>query len=46
MMVPKQLANTIEFMLERSTPAIGVAVAIVIGPPRVGEFPRENGGIG
>jgi hypothetical protein len=49
MMVPKQLANTMEFMLERSTPAIGAVVAMVIGPPLVGEFPRKNtanGGIG
>jgi hypothetical protein len=51
MIVPKQLANTMEFIFERSMPAIGTVVAIVIGPPLVGEIPpgkaqemRGNGG--
>jgi hypothetical protein len=32
-MVPKQLANTIEFIVERPAPAIGAVVAIVMAPP-------------
>jgi hypothetical protein len=43
MMVPKQLANTMEFMLERSTPTIGAVVAIVIGPPLGSRVPPQNG---
>jgi hypothetical protein len=41
-MVPKQLANTIEFMLERSVPAIGAVVAIVIGPSLLQRVPRSK----
>src|SRR5579871_3021440 len=43
MMVPKQLANTIEFMVERPAPAIGAVVAIVMAPPaRWRKFPRKR----
>jgi hypothetical protein len=33
MIVPKQLANTMEFILERAMFSIGAAAEIVIGPP-------------
>jgi hypothetical protein len=37
-----------EFMFERSMPATGTAVAIVIGPPLMARYPRQknqkNGG--
>ena len=47
MMVPKQLANTIEFMLERSTPAIGAVVsgnaqAYSYLPESVARFPAPH----
>src|SRR3984957_7090972 len=42
MMVPKQLANTIEFILELLTPAIGAVVAIVIGPPLGSRVPPRK----
>jgi hypothetical protein len=42
MIVQKQLANSMEFIFERSTPAIWAMVAIVIGPPLVGEFPKRE----
>jgi hypothetical protein len=43
MMVPKQLANTIEFIFERSMPTIGVAAVMVIGPPAHGRIPKKWG---
>jgi hypothetical protein len=43
MMVPKQLANTIEFIFERSMPTIGAAAIIVIGPPANALHPKRRG---
>src|SRR6266478_2432548 len=43
MMVPKQLANTMEFILERSIPTIGAAAVIVIGPPAKCTNPQNAG---
>jgi hypothetical protein len=44
-MVPKQLANTIEFIFERSMPTIGAAAKMVIGPPANARAPKGRANI-
>jgi hypothetical protein len=42
MMVPKQLANTMEFIFERSMPPIGAVAKMVIGPPAGARNPQDG----
>src|SRR5580698_7592912 len=42
MMVPKQLANTMELIFVRSMPTTGAVAVMVIGPPAAAQSPEAE----